>query len=169
MRADIAPVNRWPVRRAVALCRSRTAALAATAMTLVAASVSLAPSAVANSVESLRAAVMTARPSCAPLRSDPLVEQAADIVNRSTDRWLDHTGRAVPVPEPLPILRDLGYGGGRAVQVEGAGDTDAQAIAGLLIIGYDILSDCSYTDYGVSVLQNQRTGHYLTTVVLAGA
>ncbi|MGV0870636.1 hypothetical protein [Mycolicibacterium sp. XJ879] len=112
---------------------------------------------------------MAARPSCAPLRSDPLVEQAAEIVNRSTDKWLDHTGRAVPVPEPLPILKDLGYGGGRAVQIEGAGDTDAQAIAGLLIIGSDILPDCSYTDYGVSLIQNERTGHYLTTVVLAGA
>lgn len=111
---------------------------------------------------------MTARPSCAALRSDPLVEQAAEIVNRSTDKWVDHTGRAAPVREPLPVLHDLGYGGRRAVQIEGAGDTDAQAIAGLLIIGYDILPDCSYTDYGVSLIQNQSTGHYLATVVLAG-
>lgn len=140
-----------------------------TAMTILGASVSLAPPATASSVDSLRAAVMSVRPSCEPLRSDPLVEQAAEIVNRSTDAWLDHTGRAAPVPNPLPILTDLGYGGGRAVQVEGAGDTDADAIAGLLLIGYDILPDCSYTDYGVSVIQNQTTGHYLTTVVLAGA
>ncbi|ODQ93404.1 hypothetical protein BHQ17_13575 [Mycolicibacterium holsaticum] len=112
---------------------------------------------------------MTARLACEPIRSDPLVEQAAEIVNRSTDKWLDHTGRAVPVPDPLPILKDLGYGGKRAVKIEGAGDTDAQAIAGLLIIGSDILPDCSYADYGVSVLQNHTTGHFLTTVVLAGA
>jgi hypothetical protein len=169
MRADIPLVNRQPVRPAGRLGHGRKLAVTMAAMTIVGASVSLAPSAAANSADNLRAAVMTARPSCAPLRSEPLVEQAADIVNRSTDKWLDHTGRAVPVPEPLPVLRDLGYGGGRAVQVEGAGDTDARAIAGLLIVGYDILSDCSYTDYGVSVIQNQRTGHYLATVVLAGA
>ncbi|CAJ1500488.1 hypothetical protein [[Mycobacterium] burgundiense] len=121
-------------------------------------------------MDSLRAAVLTARQaSCEPLRSDPFVEQAAEIVNRSTDKWLDHLGRAVPVPDPLPILQDLGYGGGSAVQFEGAGVTDAESIAGLLIVAYDTLPDCSYTDYGVSVIQNQRTGHYLTAVVLAGA
>lgn len=146
----------------------RTLASTAAVVTIVGASVSLAPTAAANSTQSLRAAVIAARPACAPLRSDPLVEQAAEIVNRSTDKWVEHTGRAVPVPEPLPILRDLGYGGDRAVQIEGAGDTDAQAIAGLLIIGSDILPDCSYSDYGASVLQNQRTGRYLTTVVMAG-
>lgn len=131
-------------------------------------SISPAPSAVANSADNLRTAVTAARASCAPLRSVPLVEQAAEIVNRSTDDWLDHTGRTVPVPDPLPILKDLGYGGGKAVQIEGAGETDAQAIAGLVLIGYETLRDCSFTDYGVSVVRNQTTGHYLTTVVLGG-
>lgn len=143
--------------------------VAVTAVTILGASLWLSPPAVANSVDSLRAAVMSVRPSCGSPRSDPLVEQAAEIVNRSTDEWLDHTGRAAPVPAPLPILKDLGYGGGKAVQVEGAGDTDADAITGLLLIGYDILPDCTYTDYGVSMIRNQTTGHYLATVVLAGA
>jgi len=107
--------------------------------------------------------------SCGALRSNPTVDHAAEIVNRSTDRWLDHTGRAVPVPDPLPVLKDLGYAGGRAMQVQGAGDTEAKAIEGLLLVGYDKIPDCSYTDYGVSVMQNQATGHYLTVVVLAGA
>jgi hypothetical protein len=120
--------------------------------------------------DDLRTAVMSVRQaSCGVLRSNPIVEHAAEIVNRSTDRWLDHTGRAVPVPDPLPVLKDLGYAGGRAMQVQGAGDTEAKAIEGLLLVGYDKIPDCSYTDYGVSVMQNQATGHYLTVVVLAGA
>lgn len=170
MRVDIPLVHSRPMRRSVSYGRRRGVARAVTAAAILGASVSLAPSAVANSADSLRAAVITARQaSCEPLRSDPLVEQAAEIVNQSTNKWIDHTGRAVPVPDPQPILKDLGYGGGRAVQIEGAGGTDAEAIAGLLLVGYDIFPDCSYTDYGVSVIQNQTTGHYLTTVVLAGA
>jgi len=161
--------RRRVIRSCVTPGHGRGVASAVMAMTILAAGVSLAPSAVANSADSLRAAVMSARqPSCRPLRSDPIVEQTAEIVNRSTDKWLNHTGRVVPVPDPQPILQDLGYGGSRSVQIEGAGDTEAQAITGLLLIGHDILPDCSYTDYGVSLIQNQRTGHYLTTVVLAG-
>lgn len=169
MRVVVPSIYCRPIRRAVAVVRSRGVMSAMTATTILSASISLAPSAVANSADTLKSAVLSARPSCEPLRSDPSVQQAAEIVNRSTDKWLDHTGRAVPVPAPLPILKDLGYGGGRAAQIEGAGDTDAEAIAGLVLIGYDIIPDCSYTDYGVSVIQNQTTGHYLTTVVLAGA
>lgn len=168
MRGDNRRLYHRPDRCAGRIGPGAMLASAAAALTMVGASVSLAPAAAADSAQSLRTAVIAARPGCAPLRSDPLVEQAAEIVNRSTDKWLEHTGRAVPVPEPLPILIDLGYGGDRAVQIEGAGDTDAQAIAGLLIIGSDILPDCSYADYGVSVVQNQRSGRYLTTVVMAG-
>lgn len=148
----------------------RRVTLAAAVLSVCAGSVSLAPAAVANMADDVRAAVMSVRQaSCGALRSDPIVEHAAEIVNRSTDRWLDHTGRAVPVPDPLPVLKDLGYAGGRAMHVQGAGDTEAKAIAGLLLVGYDKIPECSYTDYGVSVMQNQATGHYLTVVVLAGA
>jgi len=158
------------ISRSVSQCRVRASASTAIVTTILAASVSLAPTAMADSADSLRAAVTAVRQgTCQPLRSEPVVEQAADTVNRSTDMWLDHKGRAVPVPDPLPVLKDLGYGGGRAVQVQGAGNTDAEAIEGLLLVGYDIVPDCSYTDFGVSVLQNQSTGHYLAVVVLASA
>ena len=170
MHLDAPRRYRRMISRFVSGWRMRASGSAVIATTILAASVSLAPAAVANSADSLRAAVIAVRQgTCQPLRSEPAVEQAADIVNRSTDVWLDHKGRAVPVPDPLPVLKDLGYGGGRAVQVQGAGNTDAEAIEGLLLVGYAIVPDCSYTDFGVSMLQNQSTGHYLAVVVLASA
>jgi hypothetical protein len=170
MHVDAPRRHRGMISRFVSCRRVRASASPVIVTTILAASVSLAPTAVADSADSLRAAVTAVRQgTCQPLRSEPVVEQAADIVNRSTDVWLDHKGRAVPVPDPLPVLKDLGYGGGRAVQVQGAGNTDAEAIEGLLVVGYDIVPDCSYTDFGVSVMQNQSTGHYLAVVVLASA
>ncbi|MGV0794491.1 hypothetical protein [Mycolicibacterium sp. XJ1819] len=167
-RAEIPLADSSPTRYVQRLGRHAISALMVTAV--LSAGISTAPSAAAAPTDSLRAAVMSARQaSCGSLVSNPVVEETAEIVNRSTDAWLDHTSRSVPVPDPLPILKDLGYAGGKAVQIEGAGVTDAEAIAGLLLVGYDILPDCSYTDYGLSVLQNQATGHYLTAVVLAGA
>jgi hypothetical protein len=151
-------------------CRVQGIASAVTAMTILSASLTLAPSAVADSVDNLRTAVMTVRSaSCGPLRSNPLVEQAAKEVNRSTDAWRDFNARAVPVPDPLPLLKDLGYGGTKAKAVSGAGQTDAAAIKGLVIQGYLDIPHCSYTDYGVSVLRNRTTNFVLAVLVLAGA
>lgn len=169
MCVDGSLANRRMTWRSVSPCVVRGFAPAATAVASFAASVLLACPATADSGDSLRAAVISARTAyCEPLRSDPVVERVAEIVNRSTDVWLDHKGRAVPIPDPLPALKDLGYRGGKAMQISGAGDTDAKAIEGLLISGYDKLPDCSYTDYGVNVMQNLGTGHYLAAVVLAG-
>lgn len=144
---------------------------AATAIALVFTSILFAPSAAADSTDSLRAAVLSMRgTSCGqPLRFDPVVEQVAANVNDSTDKWVSFTARAVPVPDPLPVLKDYGYGGGKATMLQGAGDTDGKAIKGLLLQGYAKIPDCSYTDYGVSVVRNELTGYFLTTLVLAGA
>jgi hypothetical protein len=149
----------------------RCIASAVLVVTILAASVSLAPSAVADSADSLRTGVMAVRAasSCGPLRSDPIVEQVADNVNQSTDSWMEFQGRAVPVPEPLPVLKDLGYGGNSATAVYGTGRVDADAIKGLLLQGYAKIPDCRYTDYGVSVMQNQRTALFIIVLVLAGA
>lgn len=137
---------------------------------MLSASILLAPSAGADSSANLRSAVTQVRgASCGPLRNDPAVEAAADNVNQSNDRWLNHTARAVPVPDPLPLLKDLGYGGGNATMVQGAGYTDADSIKGLLVLGYDRIANCSYTDYGVSLILNQQTGYFLSALVLAGA
>jgi hypothetical protein len=132
------------------------------------ATVSMAPSAVADSSDTLRAALLAARgASCGPLRSDPLVEKTAAEVNASNDKWLNHEARVVPEPDALPRLKDLGYGGSKAAILIGAGATDANSIKALLLQGYLKIPDCSYTDYGVSALHNTSKDMILTIVVLA--
>ncbi|KUH85960.1 hypothetical protein AU187_04370 [Mycobacterium sp. IS-1556] len=148
-------------------------------MSILAGSIAVAPSAIADSADALRSAVNSMRSgTCGPLRPDPALEEAAADINRSADAWIDHTARAAPFElrspvdepaDPLPLLKDLGYGGTRARMLQGAHLTEFQSIKALLLQGYDAIPDCSYTDYGANVLQNQNTGSILTTVVLAGA
>lgn len=105
--------------------------------------------------------------SCAALRDNPIVEQAADIINRSTDDYLNHTATRTPIDDPLPGLKDLGYTGNKAVLLLGSNPDEAGALKGALLEGYAAISDCSYTDYGVSVLRNESTAHTLISIVLA--
>jgi hypothetical protein len=137
-------------------------------LALLAASVSALPPATADSTDSLRAALIAARgASCKPLRANPTVKQAADNVNDSTDKWLNHASRAVPVPDATLLLQDLGYPGTKSAILEGAGRTSADSIKALLLQGYLKIPDCSYIDYGVSSLRNTSKDLILTTVVLA--
>ena len=140
-------------------------------VTVLSAGVSLAPSALADSAASLRGAVASARAgtSCGPFRPNPVVDQAAEKITRSVTDYLDHTATQVPIEEPLPGLKILGYPGSKATALQGAGKTEANAIKGALVAGYGKIPDCSYTDYGASMLRNERTGWYLTAAVLAGA
>jgi hypothetical protein len=132
------------------------------------ATVSVAPSAVAQPSGSLRDAVVAARgASCAPLRSDPVVDQAAEDINGTTDKWLNHAARATPETNALAVLQDLGYRGTKAAILLGAGVTDVNAIKATLLQGYLKIPDCSYTDFGVSTLHNKTKDMILTTVVLA--
>jgi hypothetical protein len=132
------------------------------------ATVSVAPSAVAHPSGSLRDAVVAARgSSCGPLRSDPVVDHAAEEINGTTDKWIDHAARAVPETNALAVLKDLGYRGTKATILLGAAATDVNAIKATLLQGYLKIPDCSYTDYGVSTLHNKSKDMILTTVVLA--
>jgi hypothetical protein len=135
------------------------------------AAVSQPPSAVADSVASLRDALASARSgaSCGPLRSDPIVEQVAEKINQANEDWMNHAATQVPATDPLPGLKILGYGGSNAKLLQGAGRTGANAIKGALLEGYDKIPVCSYTDYGASLRRNDRTGWYLAVAVLAGA
>lgn len=140
-------------------------------VTVLTAGISLAPSAHADSAANLRDALTSARGgmSCGPLRSDPVVEQVAEKINQSTEDYLNHTATQVPIDNPLLGLKVLGYGGGKAKLIQGAGKTEANAIKGLVLEGYDKIPDCSYNAYGASMLRNERTDRYLAAVVLAGA
>jgi hypothetical protein len=135
---------------------------------LLVASLGTSPVSHADSASSFSDAISTARGADCPLRLDPTISEAADILNRSTDDYLSHTARAVPVADPLPLLKDLGYGGTKAKQLIGTGPTDADAIKGALLEGYEAIPDCSYTEFGVSVRWNEPSGYYLTLALLAG-
>ena len=136
---------------------------------VMAATVSAAPPAAADSTDTLTDALMAVRGvSCGPpLRFDPIVEQAAAEINDSTDKWIDNVARAAPVKESTPLLKDLGYGGSKSTFMLGAGRSSADSIKALLLQGYQKIPDCSYVDYGVSSLHNDSKDMILTVVVLA--
>ncbi|MGV0037069.1 hypothetical protein [Mycobacterium colombiense] len=151
--------------------RSHRMAVVIAAAIAAAASFSPAPVATADFADNLRDAVTQARQGspCGALRPEPLADQTAAIAVRSTGNYLDHNARVIPVSDPLPILKDLGLDAGRAKLLQGAGQTEADAIKAILITGYKELPDCSYTQYGTSTSPNSNLGGwYLSTVVLAG-
>jgi hypothetical protein len=139
-----------------------------TVLAFTVATVSMAPPAMADPSDSLRAALVAARgASCGPLRSNPMAEEAAGDINGTTDKWLDHAARVVPETNALAVLKDLGYGGTKAAILSGVGVTEVNAIKATLLQGYLKIPDCSYTDYGVSALFNKSKNMILTTIVLA--
>lgn len=142
--------------------------LAASVMTAL--DLSVAPAASADPHPVLAEAVNSARAACGGLRYDPLIEQAADIVNRSTLTYVNHTAENVPAddPQPTAILADLGIPGSKVMALQGAGTIESNAIHGVLIEGYQALTDCGYTDFGASMLYEPVSGYNLAVVVLVG-
>lgn len=155
----------WRSRPWVALAPVVTAVLSAV--------ISLAPSALADSAANFKDAVASARgeTACGPLRYDPVVEQAAELINRSTDEYINHAVSRTPIDSQLEVLeglKDLGYPGTKAILLRGNSPSEALAIKGALLEGYAAIPDCSYTDFGLSVRRNEATGYFLTSLVLAG-
>lgn len=142
--------------------------IAAVALTI--AGVAPAPVASADATESFRAAVAAARPpECGPARSDPLIDQVAEEVNDSTDRWLNFESRAVPEGDAMPLLQDLGYVGASKARILSGSATDAtSSIKGALLQGFAVLPDCSLNAYGVATKYNARKDVVLVTAVLVG-
>lgn len=150
-------------------------------VTIISAGLVPAPSALADPVATLRDTMVSARngTSCRPLRYNPVVEQAAQVYNRLTDEYLNYAGQRVPegnvAPgahvDPMPGLKDLGYRGTKASLLQGAHQSEAGAIKGALLEGLaaSSFSDCAYTDFGVNMRRNDRTGYNLASVVLAAA
>nr|WP_323055573.1 hypothetical protein [Mycobacterium pinniadriaticum] len=132
---------------------------------------SAAPAA-AEPAPEIQNAVVAARgaASCGALRYNPTVEHAADIVNRSTYAYLDHTAENVPADEPHPtaIVADLGVNASQVYSLQGAARNENDAIKGLLLEGRDAIPDCSYTDFGASLLHEEQSGYILAVVILVG-
>ena len=169
MRPSANPPERNTVVPALRGCRAWIASLLV--VTVLVAEVSLAPSTHADPAANLADALASARSgtSCSPLRYNKVVEQVAQIINRSTDSYLNQAAPRVPIAEPLEGLKDLGYGGTKAYLLQGADKNESVAIKGALLEGYATIPDCSYKDFGVSMLRNETTGYNLASLVLAAA
>lgn len=141
------------------------------AVSLIAFGLAPAPAARADVSDNLRSAVAQVRAgtSCGAFRSDPVAEQVAAKINQSTQDYMEHRANQTPIDDPLTGLKILGYQGSRATLLQGASMSDADSIKALILQGYDRLPDCTYTDFGANMQQNERTGYWLTAVVLAGA
>ncbi|MGV0734270.1 hypothetical protein [Mycolicibacter sinensis] len=160
---------RAPMRRGLSLLATVTAF----------SGLALASPAQADPVADVKEAVVSARSetSCGSMRYDSVVEQAAEVFNRMTDDYLDHTATRVQnkdtrpgsIPDPVPGLKDLGYPATKAYLIQGAHHDDASAIKAAMLQGYAAgkFDDCSYTDFGVSMRYNERTGYNLAAVILA--
>lgn len=115
-------------------------------------------------------AVARGASSCGLLRHNATVEQAADIVNRSTYAYLSKDSFDVPAdaPHPTAVLRDLGIPTDKAISLQGAGRTTADAIKGALLQGYKAIPDCAYTEIGTSILFEEQSGYALVVAILVG-
>jgi hypothetical protein len=124
----------------------------------------------ADPAPDLARAVSAAHGNCGPLAYDPRVERAADIVNRSTYDFLQHTAQNVPADDPHPtaIVKDLGIEGTKSYALQGAGQDEADAVRGLLLQGFNAIPDCGYTSVGTSRLYEPGSGYYLVVVVMVG-
>lgn len=131
------------------------------------------PTAAAQPAPEIAQAIVTVRASshCPALNYNQTVEHAAEIVNRSTYAYLNHTAQDVPAddPHPVAVLKDLGMEPGRTLSLQGAAHDEAGAIKGVLLEGRNAIPDCSYSDFGVSLLHEAQTGFFLAVVVLVGA
>ena len=149
---------------------SRWAASALTVAVVLTTGVWLGPWARADEATNLRDAVTSGRSGtpCDALRYNDVVDHVAQVINKSTDDYLNHNATRVPVADPLEGLKEFGYGGTKAYLLQGAHESEAKAIKGALLQGYAAIPDCSYTDFGVSIVRNSATGNTLAVVVLAG-
>lgn len=132
---------------------------------------SLAPTSAADATATLRSQVDAARGGCPALQSDPVLNDVAHRANTETQSYIEHTARFEPFEDPMPVLRDLGYSAGKAKLIPGYGDIEAKAIRGVVVHGWEAIPDCTYTRYGVHVLDNSegtRGKYTLAALVLAG-
>ena len=132
----------------------------------------LAVPAAAEPAPEVQQALLAARgsASCGPLRYNPTVERAADIVNRSTYAYLNHSAENVPADDPHPtaIVKDLGITAGKVSSLQSAARNETDAIRGVLLEGRNVIPDCSYTDFGISLLHEEQSDYILAVVVLVG-
>ncbi|BCO39286.1 hypothetical protein MINTM001_04250 [Mycobacterium paraintracellulare] len=100
-----------------------------------------------------------------------MLNDVAQRANGETQSYIEHTARFEPFEDPMPVLHDLGYKAGKAKLIPGYADIEAKAIRGVIVHGWQAIPDCTYTKYGVNVLDNpegMHGGYVLAALVLAG-
>ena len=140
---------------------------------LSATAVLFAPCAAADRAPAVEQAVASARSAapCGPLHYNSTVEHAADIINRSTFAYVNHTAENVPADQvhPTEITKDLGIAADKVISLQGAGHKQADALKGVLLEGRNEIPNCSYTEFGASLLYEEQSDFTLVVVVLVGA
>jgi hypothetical protein len=126
------------------------------------------PNSAADATANLQTQVDAARGGCPPLHADPVLTDVARRANGETQSNIEHTARSLPFEDPMPILHDLGYPARKAKLLAGYGDAQAKAIRGAVLFGWESIPDCSYTRYGVNVLEGSAGNYWLAAIILAG-
>ncbi len=128
-----------------------------------------APTAAADTTSDLRAAVLGVRAGCPSMQADSTLDKVAERANYETQAYYTHTAQSIPFEDPMPELRDLGYHANKAKLIPSYGDSVEKAIGGITMAGFQAIPDCSYTRYGVNVLDNSSSaGYVLAALMLVG-
>ncbi|QVI27217.1 hypothetical protein MN2019_23855 [Mycolicibacterium neoaurum] len=127
--------------------------------------------AAAEPADALSGALLAARTDapCAQLAIDSHAMTAAEVIGRSNDNYIRFEARDVPIADPLPLLRELGFGGAKSYVLQGSYPTLEGAVRGAVLQGFAAIPDCGFTAFGASTLFNTIRSEYITTVVLVGA
>jgi hypothetical protein len=158
----------------------------------------LAPTSAADPTTRLKSEVDAARgeAGCPPFQSDPILNDVSQRAAHEMDVWTNHTGRFLPFMDTnikeftsvQQVLREYGYTplksrmlvGYGDYRTGGPGDNEAKAIKGAILQGwgFGVLSDCSYTKYGVAAINDDSSQGWpstaprsftVTAVVVTGA
>lgn len=151
---------------------SRIFKIAAVAAVMICVAVAAPPKSAADATGNLQAQVDAARRGCPALQLDPVLTGVAQRANGETQSNIEHTARSLPFEDPTPVVRDLGYPAGKAKLLTGYGGDEAKAIHGAVLFGWEAIPDCSYTKYGVNVIDGSvggSGGYWLAAIVLAGS
>lgn len=166
--------------------------VAASATAAAALMVLLAAKSAADPTTHLRSEIDAARSAagCPPFELDPTLNDVSQLITRQVVDWVKHSARFFPTTGDaalMRVLRESGYPTIKARLLEGygdyrtggTGDNEDKAIKGAVLqgIGFEVLSDCAFTKYGLSAI-NEDSGegwpstppraYAVTTVVVAG-
>jgi hypothetical protein len=150
------------------------------------------PTAGASPTTHLKSEVDSARGAtgCLPLQTDSALNSVSEDTTREVDEYIRHAGRFLPPSNDkdlLQVLRDAGYSTVRArlligygdPRTGGPGDNEAKAIKAAVLEGqgYEAFTDCAYTKYGLSAVNDDSSqgwpstaprAYAVATVVLSG-